>query len=425
MKIGQYVREKLIPLLEKFDQDDFKLLLENVSTGKTKDTFGLHNTSEKIPFLIKGTELAEKLRRCYYAKNPIKRQNGEVYYLTSQWYDDQFSKVEQWLSGYATKYGLEKDIASIKNLSEYLQWLKEENETNRDDPESLENFLANIVQCTTEKTWIRKYLGENKKSCRSFFRGHSKRDYKLLSSIRRQDDYPEDVLFKNFESRFYGELQGKSIFEKLAIMQHHEYFSRLLDITENPLVAIYFACKNHCEEGDDNAGIVYKFTSEISDVLYENDGEIKFLSALAVLKQDDKNKLFNLVTSGARKTLSFIFSSLNKSERKQINAILKSAGVTIRDDFNLCRILYPRIVQPNSSLERIKRQSGLFVMDPLSGTHSNQNPSIPEFQMVFNRVEIPSTCKKDILKELDSLCINEFALFQNMDSFSKSTKMRG
>lgn len=85
MKIGQYVREHLIPLLEKLDQDDFKRLLDDVAIGKTKDIFGLHNASEKIPFLVlKGNEDAS-LRRYYYTKNPIERPNGETYYLTSEY----------------------------------------------------------------------------------------------------------------------------------------------------------------------------------------------------------------------------------------------------------------------------------------------------------------------------------------------------
>ena len=146
MKIGQYVREHLIPLLEKLDQDDFKRLLDDVAIGKTKDIFGLHNASEKIPFLVlKGNEDGS-LRRYYYTKNPIERPNGETYYLTSQWYEDQFVKIEQWLSKYAPKYGLKKGIAEIRNLSDYLQWLKEKKDSSQIGPESLENFLTNIVR---------------------------------------------------------------------------------------------------------------------------------------------------------------------------------------------------------------------------------------------------------------------------------------
>lgn len=64
-------------------------------------------------------------------------------------------------------------------------------------------------------------------------------------------------------------------------------------------------------------------------------------------------------------------------------------------------------------------------MDPLAEYDEKNNSNSPEFQMISDRVKVPFTCKKDLLKELDSLCINEFTLFQNMDSFSKSTKMRG
>ena len=108
MKIGQYVREHLIPLLEKMNQEDFKQVLDNVSSGETKVIFGLHNSSRSIPFLeLEGT-MNDSLKRYYYTKNPIKRQDGKVYYLTSQWYEDQFVKIEQWLSKYAPKYGLKK-----------------------------------------------------------------------------------------------------------------------------------------------------------------------------------------------------------------------------------------------------------------------------------------------------------------------------
>ncbi|SHL02374.1 FRG domain-containing protein [Fibrobacter sp. UWOV1] len=422
MKIGQYVREHLIPLLEKMNQEDFKQVLDNVSSGETKEIFGLHNSGRSIPFLELEGNMNDSLKRYYYTKNPIKRQDGKVYYLTSQWYEDQFIKIENWLSGYIKKYGLKKDVAEVKSLSEYLQWVKGKKDTNRDEPESLENFLANILQNPSEKSWIKKGLGDVKMSSRCFYRGHSKINYKLKSSVRRQDKYSEEILFKKFEAQFYDELRGKSVFEKLAVMQHHEYYSRLLDITENPLVALYFACKGN-QDADD--GVVYEFTSEISEVLFESDDETKFLAALAVLKQTDKNRLFYLVTNGVCRVSDFNFSLLKQQEKEEIKAILKSVDVTIRDDFNLSRVLYPRIVQPNSSLERIKRQSGLFVMDPLFEYNDEKKSSSLEFQMVFDRVKIPYTCKKDLLKELDSLCINEFTLFQNMDSFSKSTKMRG
>jgi hypothetical protein len=422
MKIGQYVREHLIPLLEKMNQEDFKHVLDKVASGETKKIFGLHNSSRSIPFLELEGNMNDSLKRYYYTKNPIKRQDGKVYYLTSQWYEDQLIKIEDWLSEYAKKYGLKKGIAEVNSLSEYFQWVKGKKDTNRDEPESLENFLANILQNPSEKSWIKKGLGDIKMSSRCFFRGHSKINYKLKSSVRRQDKYSEEILFKKFEAQFYDELREKSVFEKLAIMQHHEYYSRLLDITENPLVALYFACKGNQDTDD---GFVYEFTSEISEVLFESDDETKFLAALAVLKQTDKNRLFYLITNGVCKVSDFNFGSLEQPEKEEIIEILKLVNVTIRDDFNLCRILYPRIVQPNSSLERIKRQSGLFVMDPLSEFNVKQNSNSPEFQMVFDRVKIPSKYKKDLLKELDSLCINEFALFQNMDSFSKSTKMRG
>ncbi|WP_143530095.1 FRG domain-containing protein, partial [Rodentibacter trehalosifermentans] len=96
-----------------------------------------------------------------------------------------------------------------------------------------------------------KELDEPKKGYTRFFRGHSNKDYKLEPSIYRKDDKAgdknylinnEDKIIKDaftYCSDYF--LPHETLFERLTKLQHYDYKTRLLDISSNSLVALYFA----------------------------------------------------------------------------------------------------------------------------------------------------------------------------------------
>ena len=79
----------------------------------------------------------------------------------------------------------------------------------------------------------------------------------MTPSIDREDYLKsENILFREFILRNPDEFSDeKTTFEKLVKMQHYKLPTRLLDITTNPLIALFFAVENY--ENEDGEFIVF------------------------------------------------------------------------------------------------------------------------------------------------------------------------
>lgn len=109
---------------------------------------------------------------------------------------------------------------------------------------SVSEFIEKIVQLDKEE------------GTEIFYRGHADRDWELLPSIFRTPNgvEKEHLLFRDMvahEPQSFSEC--KSTLDYLVQMQHYGLPTRLLDVTANPLVALYFACEQ--VENDVSAGV--------------------------------------------------------------------------------------------------------------------------------------------------------------------------
>ncbi len=99
---------------------------------------------------------------------------------------------------------------------------------------SVSEFIEKIVQL------------DKKEGTEIFYRGHANRDWELLPSIFRTPNgvEKEHLLFRDMvahEPQSFSEC--KSALDYLVQMQHYGLPTRLLDMTTNSLVALYFACQ--------------------------------------------------------------------------------------------------------------------------------------------------------------------------------------
>lgn len=217
-----------------------------------------------------------------------------------------------------------------------------------------------------------------------WFRGHGDSTWKLVPSISRENEYPveaEWASFKRFRqnaSRFVTQKQQSS-WDWLFLMQHYGVPTRLLDWTENPLVALYFAASS---SPDTDGHLWVLLPTELnSESGYSN----KLANDLPCFQMDDD------LDSYLTKTV------LSNPEASQSPV----CAIASRDS------------------SRIVAQHGVFTI-----FHSDFTPleDLDSAKHLW-RYRIPKESKQRIVDELDLLQINKFALFPELGNAGELAKL--
>lgn len=86
-----------------------------------------------------------------------------------------------------------------------------------------------------------KNIKKQSDSLEFLFRGHAKKSYLLKPLVYRVDKKSENDIFSYIMTKHSNEFIGMNPLEVLAKMQHLGVATRLLDVTKNPLVGLFFA----------------------------------------------------------------------------------------------------------------------------------------------------------------------------------------
>lgn len=253
-----------------------------------------------------------------------------------------------------------------------------------------------------------------------YFRGQEVDFWKIEPSIFRNNMLSvEHTLISEPRRIVPGEFQGLiDDFEILEKCQHYGMCTRLLDITSNPLVALYFACAPHAEEEYEEKGMSFNckpngviYFREENSAIYSNDKRVKIILTLA------KNDVTNLNIENAL----FLLANDNVITSEQKDKWLLDDG--FREFANIVQNVYT--VLPVCSNERLVRQSGAFLLpgkfnltidvgNIKSGFISKSEASLSdEFDQSF--FYIPDENKEDIRKQLNECNIHSASLFPELE----------
>ena len=155
-----------------------------------------------------------------------------------------------------------------------------------------------------------------------YFRGHIDNKYFLIPSLLRNETGNKDLLgqackeivdnehiaFRSLVAKHPSEFaECKSAIEYLVKMQHYKLKTRLLDITSNALVALYFACTTESGDVNDTLGevIVFKLPKRI--IKHYDSDTISAVTNIARCKPTD----FIFSLRGEKNQLSDFVNGLN------------------------------------------------------------------------------------------------------------------
>lgn len=255
------------------------------------------------------------------------------------------------------------------------------------------------------------------------YRGQGNKEWGVKPSVLRglRENAENNIISELFSEMPEEFSNDKLMFDKLVRAQHYNLPTRLLDVSLNPLVALYFACEN--KEEMDSDGCVYTYHFPENRVKFADSDAVSLICNLSRLSDTEKESITENHSRYKQFANDKLITKKQSIDRfrsaKEISRLLHFVreeksyflnGIMPNDLFRYY------LVHPRKNNKRVIAQSGLFIAAGLL-----QYKKLDD-AVVVNKLIIPSGIKTKILEDLNELNINEKSMFPEVEKVSAYIK---
>ena len=312
-------------------------------------------------------------------------------------------------------------------------------------PSPLVGEVASVGELTTIVDSVVRYCDSSNANPDSempilYFRGEALGTWDLRpSSTRPPSDEQPDV--RGREGKMLLDLMSRrpeefsplrSALSEWVLAQHYGLRTRLLDVTRNPLVALFSACDDSAHQrsftGEDGVLHVFAVPRELvkpfdgdSVSVITNFAKLPLAEQLLLLGKRDQTIREEMQTLGLKSPIGIYGMYYNALTRLYHNIGREKPHFKERiDPRDLYKVF---VVEPEQYLERVRAQSAAFL---ISAFHERFEPSqvlawnrdIPMYG--HHKFNIPAKAKMNLLRELELLGVTRESLFPGLEEAAQA-----